>query len=282
MSIRGGYKTQSVLQIANICTAFSVKKISLKAVRIYFACLVMVAAREAAERTRRKGNRRGEPQRRFLLGELSRLTGCPQSRVRGELRSLERAGLLLFSSEQIVFTDTALPGSHDLKDLLAGGRSPLRPVPLPRSVLRFIASCRKASVIQTALAYAVRGLSVSQRGEVSRRGAAKASWIAEATRQSIRAVQSARAELIELGVISGDESSSQWKLNRTGEFFEFNLDWTMDKKGGGGLSIARPSAGTSHPPEAVGLWVTLGRGSVRNLQSGRLKTARILQAHIET
>ena len=271
MDIRGGYKAQTVLQIANISQVFSVKKISLKAFRIYFACLVVVAAREAAERTRTKEHRQREPQRRFLLSELSRLTGCPLSRVRGELRSLERAGLLLFSSEQIVFTDTALPGSHELKDFLAGSRSPLRPVPLPRSVLRFLARCPRASVIQTLLAYAVRGLSLARSGEVSGKGRAKAAWIAEATGQSIRAVRSARAELIRIGIITADEGSKQWKLNRHGAFFEFNLDWAIDQKRGGEV-IHNQTQRRDFTQSRSGLIVdNFGEGKCSNLAAPRVK-----------
>ena len=226
MCLQGGYKTQTIMQIGNLFSALTSEKISFRGVRLYFASLVIVAAREAAKRSRMQTKRRGDlvvP--RYLFKELSRLTGCPLSRIRGELRSLERAGLLLFSETEISFTESALPGSLDLTGELAGGRSPMRPIPFPRPVLRYLAGCRRVATCMTMIAYCLRGLTISREGEVAGKGTAKASWIGEVTGLSIRAVRSARAGLIELGFIADDEGSNQWKLNRDGAYFSINLSW---------------------------------------------------------
>ncbi len=229
MYLHGGYKTHRVLQIGNLLSAFRSEKVSLRALRLYLAALVIVAAREAAKRSRphEHGKRNVTP--RYLQEELARLTGCPLRRVRGELRSLERAGLLLFSETEITFTETPLPGADSLIEMLSGSRTPARPVPLPRPILRYLARCRRPGTILTTLCYCIRGLSLGRGGELRERGTAKASWIAEVTGQTVRSVRNARAELLELGLISDDEGSKQWKLNRDGAYFTVNLAWTGPK-----------------------------------------------------
>ncbi len=227
MCLQGGYKTHTVTQIGNLIWCFNTKKISLRALRIYFACLVIVAAREAAKRSRRRdktGARELPP--RYLVQELARLTGCRSLYVRRELRLLERAGLLLFSETEIVFTKSQLPGSQDVTAMLAGRRSIMRPIPLPRPLLRYLAQCSKIAVIKTILAYCTRGLSLSRTGEVAGKGTAKASWIAKVTGLSLRAVRTARAGLIAIAFIADDEGSKQWKLNRDGAYFSINLAWS--------------------------------------------------------
>lgn len=230
MCIFGGYKTQTIVQIANILSAFGKQRITLRQLRIYFGCLVITAAREAAKRSTKREKRRGGITPRYLLKELSKLTGCPLMRVRGELRALETAKLLRFSESAIIFTETPLPESHELKEMLACGRSAARPIPIPRTVLRYLANCRKSSIIQTILAYCVRGLSLSRSGEIAGKGTAKASWIAEAMNLSLRAIRGARAELIDLGFITDDEHSYQRKLNRDGAYFSINLKWQKSEE----------------------------------------------------
>ena len=251
MSIFGGYKTQTVIQLANVLSALKTKNITLRQVRIYFACLVITAAREAAERSREDKKQGSKITPRYLLKELNKLTGCPMLRIRGELKKLELAGLLCFSESVIVFTETPLPGSHDLKETLSGGRSSARPVPLPRTVLRYIAGCPKSSAIQTMLAYCLRGLSLSRKGEISCNGTAKASWIADTLGLSIRSVRSSRAELIELKFITDDENSYQRKLNRDGAYFSINLGWMGAEK-----VVLEPKEGTleelKEEPKTVG------------------------------
>lgn len=225
----GGYKTQTVIQLGNLLAALNQGRISFSAVRIYFAALAVVAAREAADRSRPRGKSKCVTPR-FLLDELAQLTGYPRRRVRRELRSLERAGLLLFSETVVAFTGSVLPGSHEVIADLAGSRSPARPVPLPRPAIRFIARCSKVATMKTMLAYCVRGLTISRDGQVTGKGTAKASWIAETCGLSLRAVRVARAELIGVGFITRDECSTQWKLNRHGAYFAINMlfqEWQM-------------------------------------------------------
>lgn len=246
MCLQGGYKTQTVLQLGNLISAFRLEKISLRALRLYLAALVIVAAREAAKRSRTNERQKRLVMPRYLMKELSRLTACPLPRVRGELRSLERAGLLLFSETEISFTEAPLPGSDDVTELLAAQRSTARPVPLPRPLLRLLARSRRPGTVLTMLAYCVRGLSLSRDGEVRGRGTAKASWLSEVTGQTVRSVRNARAELIARGLITDDEGSKQWKLNRDGAYFTVNLAWSEPPA----VDNLAPECTTFSPPMA--------------------------------
>jgi len=225
MCIEGGYKTQTVAQLANVLFAYDAGEVNLKAVRVYLAALVSVASREAAKRSRVRVKRRGDITPRFLIGELSRLSRLSESSVRKGLRALKKVGLLSFGESEILFETLPLEGSLELQSELSGGRPVLRPVPLPRTLLRFLAKCSKASTTKTALAYAVRGLTLSRKGEVTGKGSIKATTISRAMNISERSARSARAELLELGFITDDEGSLQRKLNRTGAYFTVNLSW---------------------------------------------------------
>ena len=176
-------------------------------------------------RQRAKSKKPAQPLARYQINELGRLTALPQATVRRSLKALHRAGLLTFAENIIVFTKTPLPGSEDLLETLSCGRSPKRPIPVPRSLLRFLAKNSKPALTKTVLGYVLRGLSLSRTGEVTSKGTAKISWIADTFGLSERAVNYARRELIQLGWISADTGSFQRKLNRDGAYFVINLDW---------------------------------------------------------
>ena len=230
MCIFGGYKTQTVIQIANFLSALNAENISPRQLRIYLGCLVITAAREAAKRSGKSAKRQGEVTPRYLTKELSKLTGCPITRIRGELRALEAAKLFRFTESEITFTEFPLPESHELAHELSDGRALARPIPIPRALLRYLSKCKKVSIIKTALAYCVRGLTLSRRGDVTGKGSVKATWIADVMNLSERSVRSARSELLELEWITDDEFSYQRKLNRDGAYFTVNLSWKNEKK----------------------------------------------------
>ena len=227
--IQGGYKTQTVIQVANLLSAYDAKAVSLKAVRVYLAALVSVASREAAIRSKTKEKRKGEAKPRFVSIELSRLTKLSETVIRRELKSLKSAGLMTFGEGGILFEALPIAGSEELSSKLSGYRSSKRPVPLPRSLLRLLAKSSKASTIKTALAYAVRGLTLTRTGEIRAAGSVKATWIADTLNLSERSVRSARAELLSLNFITDDEGSNQIKLNRTGAYFTVNLSFAVPR-----------------------------------------------------
>ena len=226
--VRGGYKTLSPIQICNVLGALQDGLITFRAMRVFFACASALASREAALRVcARLRVRRGVPQPRYEVDEIARLTRCTSIRVvRRELKRLEAVGLLRFSTGSLVLADLPIESADVLLARTSGGRSPTRAIPVPRPVLRLLARPGAASTAKVLLAYCIRGLSFDRRTEGVRGcGTVKASWIADAFDMSLRSVRSGRAELVKLGVVRRDTGSSQWKLNRDGSYFSWNLSW---------------------------------------------------------
>lgn len=231
LCVQSGYKTVTPVEIGNCVAALNGKLISYRALRVYFACLALIAVREAAKRSRPRSRNRAQEFSRYRVGEICQLTGLAESVVLRELRGLKRAGVLSFSESEIAIRNEAVPESQAVTQALAGKRSCHRPVPIPRSVLRFLARSPKAVLGKTILAYLFRGMSIDRRsGEVRGAGAVKASWIAEVMGVSLRAAKAARKELIALGLISKDTGSFQRKLNRDGAYFRVSLSWKGSAK----------------------------------------------------
>ena len=226
MCVKSGYKTVSPIQITNCLHAYFEKQISYRAVRIYFACLSLVAIREAAARSQKQKGRPVRPESRFRFSELAKITGLKQSALRKELRSLKSASILACGEKVISVNPEIIPGSEELLGILSCKRSSKRPIPFPRSVIAFIAKTSKASLGLAILAYVLRGLTIERKGgAIGNAGSVKASWIAETFGLSLRSAKTARKELIELGFIEKDTTSIQRKLNRTGAYFRVNLLW---------------------------------------------------------
>jgi len=225
--MQSGYKTITPVQLANALATLESGAITHHSLRVYLACAAMVAIREAAARQRAKIRKPAQPLTRYQISELRRLTGLPEATLRRCLRALAATGLLSFAENEIQFSKTPLAGSEEMLEALSGGRSSNRPIPVPRSLLRFLARNRKPALTKTALAYIARGLSLSRTGEIFGKGTAKVSWIASTFNLSERAVKYARSELIKLGWIDRDRRSLQRKLNRDGAYFVINLDWNF-------------------------------------------------------
>jgi hypothetical protein len=224
---RGGYKTLSVIQLCNPLAAYDGGRIGHRAVRVYFAAVAQVAVREASRRSTRA---RGDDPcglARYRVQELSRLTGLADADVRRELRRLGRAGLARFSECEVTIASEPADEGVALAESVSGrNRSPRRPVPVPRPLLRLLARVDRPAFTKVLLAYLIRGVSIDRRsGEVSGAGSAKLTWIADRFGLSERAARYARRELIALGILTPDTGSSQRKLNRDGAYFTVNLDW---------------------------------------------------------
>lgn len=222
----GGYKTITPVQIANVLGRQAGGAITSRAVRVYLACFELQAVREAAGRTIRRPH---SSRVAYSLGEIARLVGAgSEVVVKSELRRLARAGLVRFSSAEIAITTTPLDGTAEVLSAIASSRGTTRPIPVPRRVLAYLCSNSKPAVVKTTLAYLARGLSFARgSGEVRGAGAVKATWLAGVLDLSERAVRTARAELISVGLISRDTGSHQWKLNRDGAYFRINLEWQL-------------------------------------------------------
>jgi len=239
--VKGGYKTVTPIQIANCLWSHFEKRISYRAVRVYFASLSLVAIREAAARSQKQKGRTPRPEFCFRLAEIASLTGLTKKAVKRELRCLKRAAVLSWSEKCITPNPCIIEGSDALLNALAGKRSPKRPIPVPRSVLRFVAASPQASCGKTMLGYVVRGLTIDRKGGgIRSAGSVKASWIADTFGLSLRSVKAGRKALIASNFINKDTASFQRKLNRDGAYFQVNLMWSEEE--GRGQKIAPPAA----------------------------------------
>lgn len=251
MCVSGGYKTVSPIQICNGLGALREGVITYRAFRAYLGLFEMKARREAAERVRKQDRSTASVGTRYTLLELQRLVGAPnEASVRRDVNRLERVGLARMTDKTLTITELPLSFAHSLLEAACqGARSRTRPIPVPRPVFRFLTTCRKPSVSRTLLAVAIRGLSFDREtGLPKGRGTAKASWIAALAGLSLRAVKAARTELIEIGWMSRDTGSHQWKLNRDGAYFVIDLAW---RAGVVSLASAPPMHGSgteSAPP----------------------------------
>ncbi len=230
MQPKSGYKTITPIELCNVLYLLDEEKLSKRALQVYFACFSLVAIREAAKRSLSKNPKKGVFVPSYRLKELSRATMLSESAIKKELKTLESLELLRFTESEIKISKTPITGSEELLLTLSCSRSSKRPIPIPRSMLRFLSKCEKISTVKTLLAYLLRGLSLSRTGEITAKGSVKSSWIAETMNLSLRSVKSARKELIELGIITADTNSHQCKLNRTGAYFTINLEWVEKKE----------------------------------------------------
>jgi len=224
---RGGYKTITVVQLCNVLAAYNAGRISLRAVRVYFAAFAMVAIREAASRSR-QGREDSKELARYRRRELSRLTGLDEPECGKQVRALARAGLIRITETEVIPCREAIGEGGELALAVAGyRRSVLRPVPVPRPILRFLSRTDRPALAKILIGYLLRGLTLDRRtGEVKGAGSVKLTWLADRFGLSERGARYARRELIELGIITADTGSTQRKLNRTGAYFAVNLDWS--------------------------------------------------------
>jgi DNA-binding transcriptional ArsR family regulator len=220
------YKTLTPNQIGSLLFSLSTRRIPWTAARIWLACWEMTAIREAVVRQRRQRRDRRVLTPDYTREEIETLTGLSRRMVTRGLGQLQKAGLLEFESQSISFLTEALPEAADTVEDLAGSRSTRRPIPVPRTVLRFLAQQPAAALGRVMLGYVARGLTLDRKGGAIRTaGTVKASWLSDLLGLSQRAVRYAQKELKRLGWICPDRASTQWKLNRTGAWFAIRLDW---------------------------------------------------------
>lgn len=224
MHIRGGYRAMTPIHVCNALAAYDDGLVRYRTLRTYFACVAVLAAREAASRVR--GERPRSAGEAVHAAELAKLTGTTAAVAATDLRRLAKVGLVTMDRDVVHLADEALPCAVELLELVSPSRSWSRPVPVPRPWLRFLATCTRPAVAKVLLAHGLRGLSLERgTGAVRNRGTLKSTWVADTFAVSVRAVKGARATLVSMGLIARDEGSTQWKLNRDGAYFELNLAW---------------------------------------------------------
>src|SRR5262249_39520656 len=83
-----GYKTVTPIHLANALHALDSQTIDGRALRVFFACLALVAVREAARRYRQTRREKPKPLSRYRLAELQRLTNLAPRALKRALRQL--------------------------------------------------------------------------------------------------------------------------------------------------------------------------------------------------
>lgn len=264
MHVVGGYKTMSPVQICNGLGAYDAGLVRYGTLRSYFACVAVMASREAARRARKESvNLEHQVVR---AEELAKLTGSSEGVAARDLKQLARVGLIEREGDLMRVAERLLPCAGELVESASPSRSWTRPIPVPRAVLRFLATCKRPAVSKALLAHVLRGLTLDRRtGEVRGRGTVKSTWVASTFGISLRASKAARASLISMGLIGRDEGSTQRKLNLTGAYFEFNLAWSRAG------SALRPSRiGTESAPPRERLETPLDLENQRTSKAGVL------------
>lgn len=245
MHVVGGYRTMSPVQICNGLGAYDSGLVKYRTFRSYFGCVAVLATREAASRLR--GEQPRGKAHAVRPEELSRLVGISERTAAEDLRRLVKVGLLQRRGDLVLVSTEILACASEHLEQASPTRSWTRPVPMPRAVLRFLASSKRPALAKVLLAHCLRGLAVERgTGGVRGRGTVKASWIAATFSLSLRAAKGGRASLIALGLIAKDQGSSQHKLNRDGAYFELNLAW---RRSGSAPRSPRTDAESAPPME---------------------------------
>src|SRR5512135_3441975 len=214
----GGFAFFSVMQLVMAWTALREGQIGLKELRVYFALAEM--------RSRRCTSQDGDPPPEFTPLEVRKLVGGAGGE-REAVHKLVAVGLLREVSKTNIEFAT-VPGElhfepETLDETLAGIPNNDRRVPVPRRIVRLIASGARRTLIATILGHLIRCM-FYKRGLCHPKGCVKASWIAEVFGISERAVKAHRQHLVALGWLVPQETS-QRTLNGHGLWITINLAW---------------------------------------------------------
>jgi len=185
--------------------------------RVWFACLELVARRCVVPRSVRP---------RYRINELHRLVGGIGGRhLRQAIARLEKSGLLRWGESSVTIAkliDVAC--DEDLHRSTALVANQGRLVPVPRRIVRYIAAGARRVEIATILGHLLRCL-YYRRGVCLPEGTCKSSWIADVFGVDARNVKSARKELVARGWLM-TIPTRQTVLNRFGQRVRVNLEWS--------------------------------------------------------
>ncbi len=235
----GGFIFLTVTQLCMVWWAYRRKFITLKDLRVWFALQEQVARRcELAP---------GQDPN-FTPREITNLisgTGAAAS-----IRKLEHVGLVTEFTETSITFATApeqlrIADRSGLYSMLDRVPNILRRVPVPRQIVRLIASTWRRCLIATALGHLITGL-YYRSGECVSGGFCKASWIAEVFCISERRVVFFRQFLGSLGWLCL-HNTPQLKLNKSGQGFVINLEWTREDRKEENPAPTPPLAETAAP-----------------------------------
>ncbi|QDV90741.1 hypothetical protein RAS2_18240 [Phycisphaerae bacterium RAS2] len=237
----GGFCLVSGTLLSRAWAAYRRGDLHLLDLRVWFACLELVARRCVAT----KGIRP-----KYRIDEIRSLVGgAGGEHLRHAVRRLEKSRLVIWGESCITVPkcdDSLVDPDYDrMCEHVANHR---RLVPVPRRIVRLIAGGARRVVIATILGHLLRCL-YYRNGRCEPEGSCKASWITEVFGVSLRNVKSARQHLVSIGwllpVVCG-----QTYLNRFGQRMRINLEWSRNDKSLDGKRSPPPAFSTtgSAPP----------------------------------
>ncbi len=211
----GGYCIVSTHLLLNAWTAYRQEIIELMDLRVWLACLELLARRCGTQKGRRP---------RYQTDEIRSLVGGTERRIRIALGRLERTGLIRWHESALWVAQKA----KDFTNLAPVPSISDRPVPVPRRILRYLAGLHRPVMIATTVGHLLRGLFLKDGACVSG-GRCKASWIAQVFGVDVRNVKAARLELVEHGWVV-KVVSAQTAMNRWGQAFVLSLEWCFEHR----------------------------------------------------
>lgn len=216
--VAGGYTLITGTALMAAWWAYKRRSIRLADLRAWFACCELVAQRRAS------GTESGF---RPAESHVACITAVDLPATAASVRRLAAAGLLTGGEKGLSIPDefaveVSLPSDLSQRELTQV-RHHARRVPVPRRMLRVLATSTRPVFIATVLGHLLRCL-FSRSGKVASSGLCKSSWIAEVFGVDERNVKAARRELVECGWLLVDHASQRF-LNRWGLPVRVNLDW---------------------------------------------------------
>ena len=221
--IEGRHVRIGVLELSVVWTAYAERWIDALDFRVW------LAAKEMSERRRYLSKER---QARYSLRELHGLVGGQGGTVlRSSLRRLERLGILRARRRTLTFLSTLEefkgPSSEPSARMLALMPPKRRSFPLPRRVLRFLATGTRRSTASAILGELICCAFYRRSTGWTGEGNVTASWIAGAFSVSERSVLRARKELEEVSFLQRIKTPV-WHTRTYGARYRVNFGWSAE------------------------------------------------------
>jgi hypothetical protein len=263
----GGYVQISTLTLGVLWWSRSEGLLSLRAVRVGLALFELRIRRDAE--TWRLKKRRAHPKftPRYTPKELGDLCGLPEKRARAALKELLALGLLAeFAPERIRFASSLadVRFTDAQRSAFLGWFAPLtkrKRFPVPRRILALAVESSGPAFIAVVLGACLRCSWRKPEG-FSYTGRLSCPWLSARFRLSLRAIQSAKEQLVTLGWLHRKAD-----VSRFGELVEINPAWHRlaslpegqgddhRGQGAGGDGLQNPPPAGTNPagmPEAAG------------------------------